>query len=48
MCPLKVTLKLLLNQLDLTYKVKDGLLTITSNESADQAIEDDEPGREAA
>ena len=33
--PLKVTLKLLLNQLDLTYKVKDGLLTITSNESAD-------------
>jgi hypothetical protein len=40
--PLRVTLKLLLNQLDLTYKVKDGLLTITSNESADQPIDGDE------
>ena len=34
--PLRTTLKLLLNQLDLTYVVKDGLLTITSKESADQ------------
>jgi uncharacterized protein (TIGR02231 family) len=40
--PLRVTLKLLLNQLDLTYKVKDGLLTITSNASADQPIDGDE------
>ena len=30
-------LKLLLKQLDLTYQVKDGLLTITSNDSADRA-----------
>ncbi len=43
--PLKVTLKLLLNQLDLTYKVKDGLLTITSNASADPVIDDEEPRR---
>lgn len=41
--PLRVTLKLLLSQLDLTYKIKDGLLTITSKESADQPIDDDEP-----
>jgi Domain of unknown function (DUF4139)/N-terminal domain of unknown function (DUF4140) len=39
---LKVTLKLLLNQLDLTYKVKNGLLTITSRESADQPIDGEE------
>ena len=34
--PLRTTLKLLLNQLDLTYVVRDGLLRITSNESADR------------
>ena len=45
--PLKVTLKLLLNQLDLTYKVKDGLLTITSNESAERANDEDDPDRTA-
>ncbi len=33
--PLRTTLKLLLNQLDLTYVVHDGLLRITSRESAD-------------
>ncbi len=32
--PLKTTLKMILNQIDLTYVVKDGVLTITSNESA--------------
>jgi len=45
--PLKVTLKLLLNQLDLTYTVKNGLLTITSSESAEREVVDDEPDREA-
>jgi hypothetical protein len=45
--PLKVTLKLLLNQLDLTYTVKNGLLTITSNESAEREAQDDEPARGA-
>jgi Domain of unknown function (DUF4139) len=44
---LKVSLKLLLNQLDLAYKVKDGLLTITSNESAEQAIDDEQSDRGA-
>jgi hypothetical protein len=37
--PLKVTLKLLLKQLDLTYTVKDGFLMITSQESEDQQTE---------
>jgi hypothetical protein len=39
--PLKVTLKLLLQQLDLTYTVKGGSLTIISQESADRSDEDD-------
>ena len=39
---LKVTLKLLLNQLGLTYTVKNGLLTITSSESAESEAVDDE------
>ena len=43
--PLKVSLKLLLDQLDLAYKVKDGLLTITSNESAEQANDVEGPDR---
>ena len=34
--PLRTTLKLLLDQLDLTYVVNDGLLRITSRESAEQ------------
>ena len=34
--PLKTTLRLLLKQLSLTYTVKDGLMTITSNASDDQ------------
>ena len=42
---LRVSLKLLLNQLDLTYTVKDGLLTITSTDSADRANDDEEPDR---
>ena len=37
--PLKITLKLLLKQLDLTYTVKDGFLMITSKESEDQQTE---------
>ncbi len=37
--PLKKSLKLLLKQLDLTYTVKDGLLTITSTASKDQPTE---------
>ena len=40
--PLRVTLKLVLNQLDLTYNVKDGFLKITSLESANEAIEREE------
>jgi Domain of unknown function (DUF4139)/N-terminal domain of unknown function (DUF4140) len=38
--PLRTTLRLLLQQLGLVYRVKDGLLKITSTES-----EDDTPGR---
>ncbi|MDR3636935.1 MAG: hypothetical protein P4L84_24225 [Isosphaeraceae bacterium] len=34
--PLKTTLRLLLKQLGLTYTVKDGLLTVTSESSQDQ------------
>jgi Domain of unknown function (DUF4139)/N-terminal domain of unknown function (DUF4140) len=45
--PLKVTLKLLLNQLNLTYTVKNGLLTITSSESAEREAVEDEPDRGA-
>jgi hypothetical protein len=37
--PLKRSLKLLLNQLGLTYTVKDGLMTITSKEAKDQPTE---------
>src|SRR5258705_2563505 len=37
--PLKTTLRLLLKQLGLTYTVKDGLLTITSESSEDQPTE---------
>jgi len=40
--PLKITLKLLLKQLDLTYQVRNGLLTITSNESTDREEEEDD------
>ena len=36
---LKKSLKLLLKQLDLTYTVKDGLMTITHNSSKDQPTE---------
>jgi len=43
--PLKITLKLLLKQLDLTYQVRNGLLTITSNESTDREEEDDGASR---
>ena len=40
-------MKLLLKQLDLTYQVKDGLLTITSNESAERSeTTTNDPGRE--
>jgi Domain of unknown function (DUF4139)/N-terminal domain of unknown function (DUF4140) len=42
---LRVSLKLLLNQLGLTYTVKDGLLTITSIESADRPNDADESDR---
>ena len=37
--PLRTTLRLLLKQLNLTYTVKDGLLTITSDSSEDQPTE---------
>ena len=37
--PLKTTLRLMLKQLGLTYTVKDGLLTITSESSDDQPTE---------
>jgi hypothetical protein len=37
--PLKSTLRLLLKQLGLTYTVKEGLLTITSESSEDQPTE---------
>jgi hypothetical protein len=37
--PLKTTLRLLLKQLGLTYTVKDGMLTITSESSEDQPTE---------
>src|SRR5260370_38072621 len=37
--PLKATLRLLLKQLGLTYTVKDGLLTITSESSSAQPTE---------
>jgi hypothetical protein len=40
--PLKTSLRLLLKQLGLTYQVKDGLLTITSIELADQPYENQE------
>jgi hypothetical protein len=35
--PLRTSLKLILKQLGLTYQLKDGLLTITSEDSADRA-----------
>jgi len=37
--PLKTSLRLILKQLDLTYTVKDGLMTITSAKSDDQPTE---------
>ena len=37
--PLKTTLRLMLKQLGLTYTVKDGLMTITSEDSNDQPTE---------
>ncbi|MBY0397793.1 MAG: hypothetical protein K2X91_15170, partial [Thermoleophilia bacterium] len=37
--PLKTTLRLILNQLGLTYTVKDGLMTITSKDAEDQPTE---------
>src|SRR5215218_8713095 len=37
--PLKTTLRLMLKQLGLTYSVKDGLLTITAENSEDQPTE---------
>jgi len=37
--PLKTAMRLLLKQLDLTYTVKDGLLTITFKDSTDQPTE---------
>ncbi len=37
--PLKTTLRLLLKQIGLTYTVKDGILTITSIDAADQPSE---------
>jgi hypothetical protein len=42
---LRGSLKLLLNQLGLTYTVNDGLLTITSIESADRPNDDNQPDR---
>jgi hypothetical protein len=44
--PLRTSLGLLLNQLGLAYRVKDGLLKITSEESADPRDEDDRPTRD--
>ena len=44
---LRVTLKLLLDQLNLAFTVKNGLLTITSSESAERDTVDAEPAREA-
>ncbi len=41
--PLRTTLKLVLQQLDLTYVVRDGLLRITSSDSADQEAQDETP-----
>jgi Domain of unknown function (DUF4139)/N-terminal domain of unknown function (DUF4140) len=43
--PLRTSLRLLLKQLGMTYEVQDGLLTITSAESADQSIASDMPIR---
>jgi tetratricopeptide (TPR) repeat protein len=37
--PLKTSLRLILKQLDLTYTVKDGLMTITSEKADDQPTE---------
>jgi hypothetical protein len=37
--PLRTTLKLILKQLDLTYTVKDGMMTITSRDSEDVPTE---------
>jgi hypothetical protein len=38
--PLKITLKMLLKQLDLAYSVRDGILVITSEEGASPVYED--------
>lgn len=42
--PLRTSLKLLLEQLGLTYRVQDGLLKITSRNSEDMPVEGEEPG----
>ena len=39
--PLKTSLRLCLDQLDLTYRIRDGLLLITSKESADGPVYQD-------
>ncbi len=41
--PLKKSLKLLLKQLDLTYRVRDGLLVITATSSTSLISEDEDP-----
>jgi hypothetical protein len=43
--PLRSSLKLLLKQIDLGYQVNDGLLTITSLESAESTPEDYDPAQ---
>ena len=44
--PLRTSLKLLLKQVGLTYQVKDGLLTVTSTDSADRQSGADELARD--
>ncbi len=43
--PLRTTLKLVLDQLDLTYVIKDGFLRVTSKQSADQNEQGGTPDR---
>jgi hypothetical protein len=43
--PLRVSLKLILKQLGLTYQVRDGLLSITSMNSEDQPPDDNGPAQ---
>jgi hypothetical protein len=44
--PLRTSLRLMLKQLDLTYRVRDGLLTITSIHARELVGEDDEPAED--